>query len=92
MRPYVPGIGGDGSEGARPAARPLPRGRRGRAAAGVPVLWLSVIGVLYAWTWGTYRLFAEGHAVLGAVVGLVLPAAVTAAALLAWATRSEEGV
>lgn len=61
-----------------------------RVAVGLVALWLTVAGVLLAWTFAMYRLFQEDQAVMGAVVGLSLPAAVTLVALLAWSTTSEE--
>lgn len=63
----------------------------GRLAVGLVALWLSVIGVLLGWTFAMYRLFQEGQAVIGAALGLALPAAVTLFSLLAWATSSGEG-
>ena len=62
-----------------------------RIAVGLAALWLIAIGVLLGWTFAMYRLFQEGQAVIGAVVGLALPAAVTLVSLLAWGTSSEEG-
>lgn len=63
----------------------------GRVAVGLVALWLTVIGVLLAWTFAMYRLFQEGQAVIGAALGLALPAAVTLVALLSWGTSSKEG-
>ncbi|MBI3648628.1 MAG: hypothetical protein HY240_07770 [Actinobacteria bacterium] len=63
----------------------------GRIAVGLVALWLAVIGVLLGWTFAMYRLFQEGQAVIGAAVGLALPAAATLVSLLAWGTSSEEG-
>lgn len=62
----------------------------GRIAVGLVALWLTVIGVLLGWTFAMYRLFQEGQAVIGAVVGLALPAAVTLVSLLAWGTSWED--
>lgn len=64
---------------------------RGRIAVGLVALWLTVIGVLLGWTFAMYRLFQEGQAVIGAAVGVALPAAVTLVSLLAWGTSSEDG-
>lgn len=61
----------------------------GRVAAGLAALWLTVIGLLIGWTWAMYRLFQEGEAVFGAVVGLAVPGAATFISLLAWGMRSE---
>jgi len=63
---------------------------RDRIAVGLVALWLAVIAVLLGWTFAMYRLFQEGQAVVGAAVGLALPAAVTLVSLLAWGTSSEE--
>jgi len=63
---------------------------RDRIAVGLVALWLTMIGVLLAWTFAMYRLFQEGQAVIGAVVGLALPLAVTLVSVLAWATSSQE--
>ncbi len=63
----------------------------GRIAVGLVALWLTVAGVLLGWAFAMYRLFQEGQAVVGAAVGLALPAAVTLVALLAWGTSSKEG-
>ncbi|MBI2237420.1 MAG: hypothetical protein HYU54_02700 [Actinobacteria bacterium] len=63
---------------------------RDRLAVGLVALWLTVAGVLLGWTFAMYRLFQEGQAVIGAAVGLSLPAAVTLVSLLAWGTTSEE--
>jgi hypothetical protein len=59
-------------------------------AVGLVALWLTVAGILLGWTFAMYRLFQEGQAVIGAVVGMALPAAVTLVSLLAWGTTSEE--
>lgn len=61
-----------------------------RVAVGLVALWLTVAGVLLAWTFAKYRLFQEGQAVIGAAVGLSLPAAVTSVSLLGWSSTSEE--
>ncbi len=63
----------------------------GRVVAAVVSFWLLVAGGLTAWTWAMYRLFQEGQAVLGAVVGMAVPAAVTAVSLVAWGTTREAG-
>lgn len=63
----------------------------GRIAFGLVALWLTVAGALLGWTFAMYRLFQEGQAVIGAVVGLALPTAVTLVSLLAWGTTSEDG-
>lgn len=64
----------------------------GRIAVGLVALWLTVIGVLLAWTFAMYRLFQEGQAVIGGAVGIAVPAAVALITLLAWGTsRDEEG-
>ncbi len=63
---------------------------RERIAVGLAAVWLAVIGLLIGWTFAMYRLFQEGQAVIGAAVGLALPAAVTLVSLLAWGTSLEE--
>lgn len=61
----------------------------GRIVSAVVSLWLLVAGGLTVWTWAVYRLFQEGQAVLGAVVGIAVPTAVTAVSLVAWGTTRE---
>lgn len=86
----LPPAGGWEKQGAANVAWMEGRMSSGRIAVGVVALWLAVVGALLGWTFAMYRLFQESQVVIGAAVGLALPAAVTLVSLLAWGTSSEE--